>query len=350
MYFTERLEIVARLPNLLCHEYTTNGLLVSRRNRLFLIPDLAAPRLQVLGRVPWGPGQWPAYVRLLDDALRAGIQQALQLDPRRYLVAARKRWWLMTEGGDLRDLGELPVGRPMARGLCVKKGTAYLAEYRSNPNREPVHILRSTDLEQFEVAWRFPARTVRHVHAVIPDPYLTDRIWILTGDFDHESSIWYTDDQFESVHHYLNLGQRTRATDLVCQPERLVWGMDSPLETPYIMELPRSDGSAAKPAERVHRLDGPAYYATRNEAGGCYVGTTVEPGPAVLDSFARLHAWAPGDRWHEVARWRHARVPQYGVVYLPRGVLPGAFVVYSTRALSPGDGCLTIARDRALDR
>jgi len=343
--FTERLEIVARLPNLLCHEYTTGGLLVSRRNRLFLIPDLAAPRLQPLGRVPWGPGQWPAYIGLLDGALKAGIQQALHVDSQRYLVAARKRWWLLTASGEVRDLGALPVGRPMARGLCVSRGNVYIAEYRSNPARDSVQILRSTDLKRFEAAWKFPARSVRHIHALIPDPFLADRIWILTGDFDHESSIWHTDDQFESVHHYLNLGQRSRATDLICHPERLVWGMDSPLETPYIMELPRTDGSTA---ERVHRLDGPAYYTTQNEAGGCYVGTTVEPGPAVLDSLARIHAWTPGDQWQEVARWRHARLPQYGIIYLPRGVLPGAFVVSSTRALSPGDGCLTIARDRAL--
>jgi hypothetical protein len=347
--FTERLEIVARLPNLLCHEYTTDGLLVSRRNRLFLIPDLAVPRLQPLGRVPWGPVQWPAYIGLLDGALKAGIQQALQVDPRRYLLAARKRWWVMTDGGEVHDLGALPVGRPMARGLCVSRGSVYIAEYRSNSARDSVQILRSTDLEQFEVAWRFPARTVRHVHALIPDPHLTDRIWILTGDFDHESSIWHTDDQFESVDHYLNLGQRSRATDLICHPERLVWGMDSPLETPYIMESPRFDGVGAQTAKPVHRLDGPVYYTTQNEAGGCYMGTTVEPGPAVLDSLARIHAWAPGDKWQEVARWQHAPVPRYGIVHMPRGVLPGSFVVCSTRALSPGDGRLTIARDRALD-
>jgi len=346
MYPTERLEIVARLPNLLCHEYTAEGLIVSRRNRLFKIRDLGSPQLEALGHIPWGPRQWPAFARPIDQALKAGIQLALQVNPGRYLVAARNKWWLLFAGGNARDLGELPVGRPMARGICVNNESVYLAEYRSNPERGPVHILRGAGSTAFEVAWRFPERTIRHIHALIPDPERNGRVWILTGDFDHESSILYTDDEFENVHHYLNLGQRTRATDLICLPERLVWGMDSPLEPPYIMEQPRSDGSVARP---LQRLDGPAYYATRNQAGGCYVGTTVEPGPAVSDDFGRLHAWAPGDEWREAARWRHARVPQYGVIYLPRGVLPESFVVCSVRALRPGDGHLTIARDRALD-
>jgi hypothetical protein len=346
MIASERLEIVAQLPNLLCHEYTAEGLLVSRRNRLFKIRDLGSPRLEAVGSVPWGPKQWPAYVRTIDRVLKAGIQLALRVDSRRQLVAARERWWLLSDGHDARDLGELPVGRPMARGICVSKGTIYLAEYRPNPQRGPVHILRGAGARPFEVAWRFPARTIRHVHALIPDPERSGRIWVLTGDFDHESSIWYTDDGFEHVHHHINLGQRTRATDLICLPERLVWGMDSPLESPYIMELPRSDPAVARP---LHRLDGPAYYTARNDAGGCYVGTTVEPGPAVCDRVGRLYAWAPGDEWREAARWRHARVPQYGIVNLPRGVLPATFVACSARALSPGEGHLTIARDRALE-
>jgi hypothetical protein len=344
---TERLEILSRLRNLTCHEYTADGLLVSRRNRLFLIPDLAAPRLAPVGRIPWGPAQWPGYVKLADSVLKAGIQRALRVGAARYLVAARKRWWLLTADGGVRDLGALAIGRPLARGLCVESGTVYLAEYRSNPHRGPVRVLQSADLARFEEAWRFPARTVRHVHALVPDPYQEARVWILTGDFDHESVIWYTDDHFASVHRFLNLGQRTRATDMLCLPDRLVWGMDSPLETPYVLDMSRAAGSEPQP---VQRLEGPAYYATRNEAGGCYMGTTVEPGPAVTDDFGRLYAWAPGQRWCEVARWRHVKLPQYGIINLPRGVLPGTFVVCSTRALSPGNGYLTIARDRALER
>lgn len=342
---TQRLDIVARIPNLLCHEYTEQGLIVSRRNRLYRIQDLGAPNLQAIGGIPWGPKQWPAYVTLVDRALKAGIQLALQLDRQRYLVAAANKWWRVADGGGVHDLGELPVGRPMARGLCVSGGKVYLAEYRSNPERGPVHVLTSSDCERFDVAWRFPDRSVRHVHALIPDRHTKDRIWILTGDFDHESSIWYTDDRFENVRHYLNMGQRTRATDLICLPDRILWGMDSPLETPHVMELPRGEGSHAMP---VHRLAGPAYYAAHNEAGGCYLGTTVEPGPAVRDNYGRLYAWAPEVDWCELKRWRHGRVPQYGIVTMPRGVLPGSFVAWSTRALHPGDGDLVIARDRAL--
>jgi hypothetical protein len=346
MCSAERLEFVARLPNLLCHEYNDEGLLVTRRNKLYVIPDLNAPRLEALGRIPWGPMQWPAYVRQIDQVLKAGIRLALRVGARGYLVAARDRWWSLTGGGDVRDLGELPVGRPMARGLCISDGTVYLAEYRSNPKRGPVHILRSTDLTRFEVASRFPARSVRHVHALVPDRYRPERVWILTGDFDHESSIWYTDDRFEHVHHHVNLGQRTRATDLICLPEKLIWGMDSPLETPYVMELSRTDGAVARP---LYSLASPAYYTSCNDAGGCYLGTTVEPGPAVRDRLGRLYACAGGDEWWEAARWRHAPVPQYGIVFLPRGVLPGSFVVFSLRSLRPGDGYLTIARDRALN-
>lgn len=346
MYPSQRLDIVAHLPNLLCHEHTSDGLVVSRRNQLFLIHDLDAPRLEAIGRIPWGLKHWPAYVRLADRKLKAGIQLALQVNPQQYLIAARNRWWRLAAGGEVQDLGELPVGRPMARGACAIDGTVYLAEYRPNPSRDAVCVLRGEDLERFEVAWRFPARSVRHIHALIPDPHRAPRIWILTGDYDHESSVWYTDDRFESVYHHLNLGQRTRATDLICLPDRLIWGMDSPLETPYVMELPRDGDSDA---QSVHRLDGPAYYTMLNEAGGYYMGTTVEPGPAVRDNFGRLYARVPAGEWSEVARWRRSRLPQHGIIHLPRGVLPGSFVAFSNRALFPGEGHLTIARDRALE-
>ena len=36
------------------------------------------------------------------------------------------------------------------------------------------------------------------MHGIFIDPY-DGRIWVTTGDDDHESAIWFTDDEFKTL-------------------------------------------------------------------------------------------------------------------------------------------------------
>src|SRR5690606_32225381 len=106
--------------------------------------------------------------------------------------------------------------RPMA--LCTVEDTVYYGEYRSNggfsgdSERTPIHVWRSTKGDTFEKAWQFT--NVRHIHAISHDPF-TNRIWVTTGDRDEESALWYTDDNFATLHKFIGGSQQYRAIQLL---------------------------------------------------------------------------------------------------------------------------------------
>ena len=153
----------------------------------------------------------------------------------------------------------------MNRGICeTRDGVTYVADYVANlERRETIRIRCSRDLRNFETAWEFAPGAVRHIHALIPDPH-RERLWVLTGDTDAESCIYYTDDAFASLELFLNHGQQTRATDLVFRDGRLLWGMDSPDETVHILTASADDPHDLR---SVRELPGPVYYTGRNAAG-----------------------------------------------------------------------------------
>jgi hypothetical protein len=232
----------------------------------------------------------------------------------------------------------------MNRGICESiSGAIYIADYRDNPERSPVSIYCTKDLENFDVAWQFPAKSTRHVHAIVCDPTLPNRIWVLTGDLNHESGFYYTDDHFNSLHCFLQIGQETRATDFIIREDMLYWGMDSPTRDSYLLStsLERTGH-----LDQLLHLPGPAYYMLENAAGGMYVGTAAESGSTRRVDSAHIVAMNPDETWHVVHSARRDAFPQHGIFYFPNGVLPENFIVFAQRALTPHEGYLTIARDR----
>ena len=95
-----------------------------------------------------------------------------------------------------RLLGPVNGSRPMA--LCVSdSGGIYYGEYRSNAERKKINIWSFDKLKnKWGSVWCFD--NIRHVHGVFSDPY-TSNLWITTGDEDHESAIWMTQDRFKDA-------------------------------------------------------------------------------------------------------------------------------------------------------
>ena len=233
----------------------------------------------------------------------------------------------------------------MNRGICQDvNGMIYVAEYISNPHRNAVRVFSSQDCKQFEVAWTFEPGEIRHIHALIPDPENKNRIWVLTGDYDHESSIFYTDDAFESLHCLLSAGQMSRCTDLIIRQGVMYWGMDATQVDAWILRVCLDN---PKSLQKLYALPGPAFYMAQNEAGAMYLGSTAEPGPAVKDNSGHIFGTRSESHWEELLRCQTDLVPQLGIFYFPRGILPENYLIFSQRGLKPHEGEMTIARDRA---
>lgn len=341
----KNLEIVARFRNSLVHFFKEGKLFFSSRNKIYQISDLKKPRPEVIGEMPWPLYKNISNIRIIDRCLKNSILQAHKTKNGGYLVATGNKWWFIDKEGYPVEIEKFTDTRPMCRGICESNnGIIYVAEYNTNANKQLAKIFRSKDCRSFDVAWEFLKGEIRHVHALILDPELENRIWILTGDADNESRIFYTDDDFSSLQCFLSAGQKSRATDLIIRGGQLYWGTDSPIESSFIM---RADKKSPNLFEKIGELPGPAYYMTQNKAGGIYLGTTVEPGPAVKDNYGHIFGLRPDNSWREMARFKKDIFPQYGILYFPKGVLPENFIVFSQRALEPFEGYLTIARDKA---
>ncbi|MDG1287047.1 MAG: hypothetical protein P8P30_05715 [Rickettsiales bacterium] len=331
------------LKNTVAHAVQGEWLICSSKNRLFRLSMQDFKTQEPLGDVPWGIKQLPCHIRLVDRILKYGILHACPIDESRYLVANDHGWWLLDQGRASKV--SMPSDtRPMMRSTCIgASGRVYYGEYFGNAQRRAVEVLGSReDSLSFAPVHAFAAGEVRHIHALLNDPYMPQRIWIPCGDEDEECTIYYTDDEFETVHKFCNFGQKSRAVDMIILEDKLIWGMDSPLETSYILQVDKHNPTEP---EIIYELPGPAYYMTRNEAGGVYLGTTAEPGPAVKDNLAHLIALRPDGSWQDVYQATNDKVPQFGIFHLPKGVLPGNKMILSSRAVTKHEGQLLLAED-----
>jgi hypothetical protein len=344
----KHISIVHKFPVSIPHEVTPQGLLLSRKNELFLIKDLNRPVPEKIGYIPWQDLNIFGHFRTIDRLYKISIQQAVWLPEHGYLLYNRLGWWLLRYGETKSQKLPTPeVGRPMVWSVCNAPNSGILfTEYFSNYSRQGVKIYRTTNLVDYEIAFEFPTLSVRHIHAIIQDPYEDKRVWVLTGDYDHESLFHYTEDNFHNLTSLPCLGQRTRATSLCFHGNpRLIWGMDSPLPSPSILQWGPDYTQEPDP---IATLPGPAYYMAVNAAGGMYLGTTVEPGPAVSSSSATLWAATKEAVWKQIGKFKSDVFPQYAIIYFPKGKLPENFLVFSLRATQKDEGKIVIARDLSL--
>jgi len=162
-------------------------------------------------------------------------------------------------------------GRGVGRGLMPHgltrddTGAIYYGEYptgRLGPG-STVRIYRSADEgRSWQVAHEFPARFVRHVHAVQWDPY-GQALWVATGDRDSESRVGYSTDGGRTFRWIGSGSQRFRAVSLLFQPERVAWAMDAPRVDSRIVTWHRATGRIEL-SEDV--LASPGYYARTIDA------------------------------------------------------------------------------------
>ena len=224
-------------------------------------------------------------------------------------------------------------------GVAVTKRGIYFGEYGHNTARNPVPIHCSRDDgRSWKVVYEFPAGSIRHIHGVYSDPY-SDRLWIPTGDFAGECYLVSTNEDFTDVVSYGDGSQAWRSVTLLFQPDRIVWAMDSQLETSYLQIFDR------RTTELIcHRpFPGPVWYGKQLADGWTLLQTTVEVGAGVKSDFVHVFASRDLIEWQEVGSFRKDWWPMR---YFKSGVLSFAdghqtsddFILFG-EALMGLDGC-----------
>lgn len=225
--------------------------------------------------------------------------------------------------------GQPAMAAPLRGGAAVhgQSQQVYFGEYLNGHQRD-IRVTRvDVQRRKVEVCWTFARADIKHVHAIHYDPF-RNRLWICTGDLDHESAFWYTDDEFQTVHRFAGGDQTWRAIALLFDETGMEWGMDAGKDAPAdaINRIYRFDFATGQRTEQAV-IGNPAYAAC--EMGrAAILQTTFEPG-RLQDTPAAAALWLrdrPGT-WRSIFEVSHQSQPRgwggrYGALLIPRGSSP----------------------------
>ncbi len=340
-----KLACVARVPRLRVLAWSGDQLLASRGYSLLRSYPARDPHhWEEVAR--FAPPRWRRLTsrsHLASRLVRDGFH-ALAVLPSGHLVAAAPGAIATLAPGATDFL----VTHAIERGTrplfitATPDGRVFWGEYFDNPDRDQVHIYRSRDNgSTWEVAYTFPAKSIRHVHNVVYDRW-TNSLWILTGDITEECRVLRASLDFESVETVISGHQQSRSVAAVPAPDGLYFASDTPSEKNHIYRLSRS-GQLTCLSE-----------INSSVLSGCSVGdsvffsTMVEPSTVNLDRHVSLYGSADGNNWPRLLTWNKDSWPmrffQYGNAFFPSGEAPANLLALTTIAVKRDDLATTIFR------
>jgi hypothetical protein len=206
-------------------------------------------------------------------------------------MSAGKMWALNTAGTDFTstlDLTHYGKGDQgiFENGILSKNdSTVFFGEYFRNEQRDQVRIYGSYNAgKNWDVRYTFKPGEIRHIHALMKDPY-EDKLWICTGDDNGEPRIAWTDDDYKTIHPIGQGSQMWRATQLIFDKEYIYWGADT-YEKDYagIYRWHRQ----TRKVEKISDVDGAMFHATKLKNGTIIMNTSREGGANEKDEKTRM--------------------------------------------------------------
>jgi len=343
-----KVEVIRKCRRTVPHLLEDGWLYASSGPRVMRSADLG----ETWYTIGWLYRDWRAMtagVRLTDRALSHGAFNLVRLPDGGLFAITGKTQRYLPIGARVFEPVAGPVDyRPMRRGVWVDTdGAVVVADYRSNggeygeSNRQSVRIQRwHPATRTWEPLHAFAKGTIRHIHAVVPDPFVAGRIWLSTGDGDAECQIVFSDDGLRTITEFLSGSQSARAADLLFTETHVYWGVETPRGQSGIARRAREGGDV----EWLETTPCPVYYGATNEAGHFAFSTTVEPGPGVSGNHTEIYA--SGDRARYDVVWSERSDPsrQFAQTQFPRGVAPGATMVWGLVATRRHEGAMFVGR------
>ena len=239
--------------------------------------------------------------RLAERVLHMDVRWAVETDAEHVLILFENSvFCLSLSNGTLQKEPCSFRGKPFS--VCQYHDKLLFGDYGLNPERSPVNIYCRDSGGRWKTIYTFPAGCVRHIHNIVA---WGERIYILTGDEDSESGIWYTDDEFATVKPFLRGNQQYRCCQMLPTPDGLFFVTDAPSE-PNWLYCAREDA-----VQRMDGIDGSCIYGA---AANDYLvfSTTVE---------AEAHARNQLDYWLSNKPGKGIKGTGCGVYVLHGGIL-----------------------------
>ena len=199
--------------------------------------------------------------------------------------------------------------RPLNLLICPNN-KIYFGEYFSNKKRGEVKIFCSENGTEWFDIYRFAPGTIRHIHNLKYDKYRKG-IWVLTGDSDDESGLWFTSDNFKTLEKIVDKGQCSRAVDIFINKNDLIIPMDSPIQKNFIYKY----CFEKEKMEKIFALENSVFNLTK--VNDLYFLSTV-PEPSKINNTNNVYIYASLDckNWEKISVFKKSILPSFLQKYL----------------------------------
>lgn len=236
------------------------------------------------------------FNELTSRVIRGGIHGFVVL-PNSSIVAIKRKAILFRDKDSQRfeHVFDIPRGsRPL--NLCYNPNTSklYFGEYFSNDGRKEVYVYSSENGRKWSKVYAFPKGSIRHIHGIVFDKF-RNGMWVLTGDTDKESHLWFTPDDFGTLKSIIGGTQKARTVSIIPAAENIVVPTDTPMEKNYIQLLDYE----CQTLKIVSDLPGSAFYA-ESVGGVNLVATVVEKSKVNIIDFVSVYASVDGKNWKNI--------------------------------------------------
>ena len=216
-------------------------------------------------------------------------------------------------------------------GICVIDRGIFFGEYGANAERRGVPIYGSyDDGRSWEEVYLFPKNSIKHIHGIYFDKY-SNSLYIPTGDFEQECFIGKVPNaDFSSMEIIGDGSQKYRCVSMFFKEDKIIWGMDSQLETSFIQVLNKKTN---KLSEGI-ACPGPIWYSKQFNNGSGIIQTSVEIGEGVKDDYSYLYFSNDLEEWTCIAKFKKDIYPmkyfKFGVIGFSEGnQFPSLFPIHS---------------------
>lgn len=264
-----------------------------------------------------------------------GIDTLVQLPSGDLVMVYDQVYWYsparhQREAQALPFAGQPALASPLRGGAAVhgRSQNVYFGEYLNGHQRD-IRVARVDVARQtVEVCWTFSRSDIKHVHAIHYDCF-RNRLWVCTGDLDHESAFWYTDDEFQTLHRFAGGDQSWRAIAVLFDETGMEWGMDAGQDAPadVLNRIYRFDFATSQRNERA-LIGNPAYAVCGFSDGSAVMQTSFEPRrQQPTDETVALWRRDTDDAWSKRLSLSYRARPgvgmgAYGHLLIPQGVGP----------------------------